>query len=82
MAGVFAVEGFGFPSNYNGSFLTPAALSAMQAVAATNANSIQLAPRIFMQTKTSNDVIADPKRRKVMPISQPRPPTRTRLVFR
>lgn len=62
MAGVFAVEGFGFPSNYNGSFLTPAALSAMQAVAATNANSIQLAPRIFMQTKTSNDVIADPNK--------------------
>jgi Ca2+-binding RTX toxin-like protein len=62
MAGVFTVEGFGFPSNYNGAFLTPAALSAMQAIAATNANTIQLAPRIFMQTQTSNVVIADPNK--------------------
>jgi hypothetical protein len=60
MAGVFSVEGFGFLSNYNGAFATPAALSAMQAIAATNANTIQLAPRIFMQTQTSNDVIHHP----------------------
>jgi serralysin len=60
MAGVFSVEGFGFLSNYNGAFVTPAALSAMQAIAATNANTIQLAPRIFTQTQTSNDVIHDP----------------------
>jgi Ca2+-binding RTX toxin-like protein len=60
MAGVFSVEGFGFQSNYNGAFVTPAALSAMQAIAATNANTIQLAPRIFMQTQTSNDVINHP----------------------
>jgi Ca2+-binding RTX toxin-like protein len=60
MAGVFSVEGFGFLSNYNGAFVTPAALSAMQAIAATNANTIQLAPRIFMQTQTSNDVIHHP----------------------
>jgi Ca2+-binding RTX toxin-like protein len=60
MAGVFDVEGFGFLSNYNGAFVTSAALSAMQAIAATNANSIELAPRIFTQTRTSNDVIADP----------------------
>src|SRR5438477_11477923 len=60
MAGVFAAEGFGFPSNYNGAFVAPAALSAMQAIAATNANTIQLAPRIFTQNQTSNIVIADP----------------------
>ena len=62
MAGVFSVEGFGFPSNYNGAFVTPAALVAMQAIAATNANTIQLAPRIFTQTQTSNVVIADPNK--------------------
>jgi len=62
MAGVFSVEGFGFPSNYNGAFVTPAALSAMQAIAATNANAIQLAPRIFTQSQTSNVVIADPNK--------------------
>jgi serralysin len=60
MAGVFAVEGFGFPSNYNGAFVAPAAQSAMQAIAATNANAIEVAPRIFTQSKTSNEVIADP----------------------
>ena len=60
MAGVFTTEGFGFPSNYNGAFVAPAALSATQAIAATNANTIQLAPRIFTQNQTSNVVIADP----------------------
>lgn len=62
MAGVFDVEGFGFLSNYNGAFVTSAALAAMQAIAATNANAIELAPRIFTQTGTSNDVIADPNK--------------------
>src|SRR6266571_1380253 len=42
MAGVFPVEGFGFPSNYNGAFVTGAALSAMQAIAATNAHALGL----------------------------------------
>ena len=62
MAGVFSVQGFGFLSNYNGAFVTSAALSAMQAIAATNANSISLAPRIFTQTGTSNDIIIDPNK--------------------
>ena len=62
MAGVFSVQGFGFLSNYNGAFVTSAALSAMRAIAATNANSISLAPRIFMQTGTSNNVIVDPNK--------------------
>ena len=60
MAGVFPVEGFGFLSNYNGAFVTSAAASAMLEIAATNANSISLAPRIFTQTGTSNDIIFDP----------------------
>lgn len=60
MAGIFDTQGFGFLSNYNGAFTTSAALAAMQEIAGTNANSISLAPRIFTQSKTSNDVIADP----------------------
>ena len=62
MAGVFTVGGFGFLSNYNGAFVTSAASSAMQAIAATNANSISLAPRVFTQTGTSNDIIIDPNK--------------------
>jgi Ca2+-binding RTX toxin-like protein len=60
MANVFTVEGFGFPSNYNGAFVTSAARDAMQAVADTNANSIELAPRLFTDTRHSDDVFADP----------------------
>lgn len=60
MAGIFDTQGFGFLSNYNGAFTTSTALAAMQEIAGTNANSISLAPRIFTQSKTSNDVIADP----------------------
>jgi Ca2+-binding RTX toxin-like protein len=60
MAGVFPVQGFGFLSNYNGAFVTSSATAAMQAIASTNANSIELAPRLFMNTRTSNDVFADP----------------------
>ena len=62
MAGVFDVEGFGLLSNYNGAFVTSSARDAMQAIAGTNANSIELAPRLFMQTRTSNDVLADPNK--------------------
>ena len=62
MAGVFPVEGFGFLSNYNGAFVTSAAFSAMQAIAATNANSISLAPRVFTRTGTSNDIVVDPNK--------------------
>jgi Ca2+-binding RTX toxin-like protein len=62
MAGVFTNEGFGLLSNYNGAFVTSSALSAMQAIKATNANAISLAPRIFTTSKTSNDIIADPNK--------------------
>jgi hypothetical protein len=60
MAGVFDVQGFGLLSNYNGQFLSSAAEAAMGEIAGTNANSIELAPRIYVQTGTSNDVIDDP----------------------
>jgi Ca2+-binding RTX toxin-like protein len=62
MAGVFPIQGFGFLSNYNGAFASTSAKTAMQEIADTNANSIELAPRIFLQTKTSNDVISDPNK--------------------
>jgi len=60
MAGVFDTQGFGVLSEYNGSLVTNAANSAMQQIAATNANSIELAPRIFTETGTSNEVVAPP----------------------
>jgi serralysin len=60
MAGVFDVQGFGVLSNYNGQLLSSAAQAAMGEIAGTNANSIELAPRIYVQTGTSNDVINDP----------------------
>ena len=60
MAGVFDVQGFGFLSNYNGQFLSSAAQSAMGEIASTHSNSIELAPRLFTQSRSSNDVVADP----------------------
>ena len=60
MAGVFDVQGFGFLANFNGQFGSSAAQAAMAEIAGTNANSIELAPHLFTQTKTSNDVFADP----------------------
>jgi Ca2+-binding RTX toxin-like protein len=62
MAGVFPIQGFGFLSNYNGAFTSTSARTAMQDIADTNANSIELAPRIFLQTRTSNEVISDPNK--------------------
>lgn len=60
MAGVFNIQGFGFKSDWNGEFRTGAAQSAMQGLAATNANAISIAPRLFTASMTSNEVIADP----------------------
>ena len=60
MAGVFDVQGFGFLSNYNGQFLSSAAQSAMGEIAGTHSNSIELAPRLFTQSRTSDEVLADP----------------------
>lgn len=60
MAGVFDIQGFGFKSDWNGEFRTGAAQSAMQGLAATNANAISIAPRFFTAGMTSNEVIDDP----------------------
>lgn len=60
MAGVFDIQGFGFKSDWNGEFRSGAAHSAMQGLAATNANAISIAPRLFTSSMTSNEVIADP----------------------
>lgn len=60
MAGVFDIQGFGFKSDWNGEFRTDAAHSAMQNLAATNANAISIAPRFFTANMTSSEVIADP----------------------
>lgn len=62
MAAIFPVQGFGFLSNYNGAFISSSAQAAMREIAATNANSIELAPRIFLQTRNSNEVIAPPEK--------------------
>ncbi|KQW19403.1 calcium-binding protein [Afipia sp. Root123D2] len=60
MAGVFEIQGFGFKSDWNGEFRTGAAQSAMQGLAATEANAISISPRLFTANRTSSDVIADP----------------------
>jgi Ca2+-binding RTX toxin-like protein len=60
VAGIFQVQGFGFKSDWNGEFATGAAHDAMAGLAATNANAISLVPRIFVETKTSNDVVSHP----------------------
>jgi Ca2+-binding RTX toxin-like protein len=62
MADIFPVQGFGFLSNFNGAFASSSAKTAMQEITGTNANSIELAPRIFLQTKNSSDVIDDPNK--------------------
>ncbi|MGB5904049.1 MAG: carbohydrate-binding domain-containing protein [Xanthobacteraceae bacterium] len=62
MANIFPVQGFGFLSNYNGAFVSSSAQTAMREIAGTNANSIELAPRIFLQTKNYNDVIDHPEK--------------------
>ncbi len=60
MTGIFDIQGFGFKSDWNGEFRTSAAHSAMEGIAATNANAISIAPRYFTANRTSNEVIADP----------------------
>jgi serralysin len=60
MAGVFDVQGFGVLSNFNGNLVTSSAKSAMQDIAGTGANSIELAPRIYTSTRTSSSVLNTP----------------------
>jgi serralysin len=57
MAGVFDTQGFGVLSNFNGNLVTNAAKAAMQDIAATGANSIELAPRIFTSNRSGSSVL-------------------------
>jgi hypothetical protein len=60
MSGIFQVQGFGVLSEWNGQVSSGTASQAMQAIAQTGANSIEIAPRIWTTTHTSNTVFADP----------------------
>jgi hypothetical protein len=60
MSGAFPVQGFGVLSNWNGQVGGAAADQAMQEIAATGANSIEIVPRIWTQSQTSSTVFADP----------------------
>ena len=60
MTGTFALQGFGVLSEWNGQIKSPSAQLAMQSIAGTGANSIEITPRIWTSTPTSNQVISDP----------------------
>jgi len=62
MAGVFGVQGFGVLSNFNGELVSKTADSVMQEIADTGSNSLELAPRIFTSTRTSNNVLNVPEK--------------------
>ena len=58
MAGVFAIQGFGFQSDWNGQLVTPAAREALGEIVGTNANAVSIVPRIFTEERTSNQVFS------------------------
>ena len=60
MSGLFAVQGFGVLSNWNGQLSSATAVEAMAQIAATGANSIEITPRIWTDSKTASTVFADP----------------------
>lgn len=60
MSTTFQYQGFNALSEWNGQVKSQSAQLAMQDIAATGANSIEIVPRIWTQTATSNDVISDP----------------------
>lgn len=60
MNGIFEYQGFGALSEWNGQVKSASAQLAMQAIAATGANSIEIVPRIWTQTASSSEVISDP----------------------
>ena len=62
MSGVFAVQGFGVLSNWNGQVASATATQAMAQIAATGANSIEITPRIWTANKTASTVFADPNK--------------------
>ena len=60
MSDLFQVQGFGVLSNWNGQVGGAAADQAMQQIAATGANSIEIVPRIWTASQTASTVFADP----------------------
>jgi hypothetical protein len=62
MSDLFQMQGFGVLSNWNGQVGDAASGLAMQQIAATGANSIEIVPRIWTQSRTSSAVFADPNK--------------------
>jgi hypothetical protein len=60
VANIFAVQGFGALSEWNGQFASASANQAFQTIASLGSNSIELTARIWTQSGTSNSVFADP----------------------
>ena len=60
MANIFAVQGFGALSEWNGQFSSASANQAFKTIASLGSHSIELTARIWTQTGTTNSVIADP----------------------
>jgi hypothetical protein len=60
MASLFDVQGFGALSEWNGQFSSASAQQAFQTIASLGSNSIELTARIWTQSGTTDNVIADP----------------------
>lgn len=58
MSSTFQVQGFGVLSEWGGQFATAEAASAMAQIKSLGANSIELTPRIWSSSASSNDVLA------------------------
>ena len=58
MSSTFQVQGFGVLSEWGGQLATAEAASAMAQIKSLGANSIELTPRIWSATASSNDVLA------------------------
>jgi glycosyl hydrolase family 113 len=60
MTDAFQFQGFGVLSEWNGQVKSPTAQIAMQNIANDGANSIEIVPRIWTSTASSNDVLSVP----------------------
>src|SRR5215218_2185909 len=58
MSSTFQIQGFGVLSEWGGQFATAEAASAMAQIKSLGANSIELTPRIWSASASSNDVLA------------------------
>jgi hypothetical protein len=62
VANLFDVQGFGALSEWNGQFSSASADQAFQTIASLGSNSVELTARIWTDSHTSTDVIADPQK--------------------